>query len=380
MDAKIVRALFELVTARSRIKRLVVTNAFQRFLHEYVRACGGWKRAFPSSLNGDVFVGTRFDISEMADYWIEENFRLPRDHIDYIRQKLGIPDIVRTKNRDRCNGFVAFCMVLYKLSAPRRMCDFRDLFGGTKQRCGRVVNHVIIFLYKRFRAKLNTLDRERLTDDYLLRLCALHHRKNQVMDNIWGFIDATIRPCCKPVRYQDVIYNGKDKVHAIKFQTVVTWDGMISHCNGPWAGARHDTGIYAESKLEDFLHDMPHVPSHGNPPLALYSDIGYAFSARLCVPFPDGRVNARHAAFNHSMSQSRITVEWAYGRVLQLWSSLDFNRNLKLFKSPIGALYMVAVLLTNVVTCTDRSNEISMYSGCRVPTLDEYLQTLACNT
>ena len=84
--------------------------------------------------------------------------------------------------------------------------------------------------------------------------------------------------------------------------------------------------------------------------------------------------------FSHSMSQSRITVEWAYGRVLQLWSSLDFNRNLKLFKSPIGALYMVAVLLTNVVTCTDRSNEISMYSGCRVPTLDEYLQTLACNT
>jgi hypothetical protein len=270
-------------------------------------------------------------------------------------------------------------MLLYKLSWPRRMSDLRDEFGGTKQRCSRIVNHVVVFLFLRFIGKLSSLDRERYTDDYLLHLCSVGYAKNGIMDNIWGFIDATIRPCARPVRFQKVVYNGKNRVHSIKFQSVVSWDGMIAHLSGPWAGARHDSGIFNESALPAILNGLPCVASPGSPPVALYADEGYALSQRIYVPYADGRIDARHAAFNHSMSQSRITVEWGYHMVLQSWTALDFKRNLKIFKSPIAAYYAIAVLLTNIQSCLATYNQVTLYAGTSPPSVEAYLATLACN-
>jgi hypothetical protein len=360
-----------------RERRVAKANQLRAVVFKYVSSCGGWKRAFPSSLNGDVYVPFHFNFETTPDYWVEENFRLPRQDIDRVRALLGIPEVVCTHNRDCIPGFLAFCMVLYKLSWPRRMSDLRDTFGGTKQRCSRIVNHVVVFLYLRFYPKMSTLDRMRYTDDYLLYLCSAGLLKHEVMDNIWGFIDATIRPCARPVRFQKVVYNGKNRVHSIKFQSIVSWDGMIAHLSGPWAGARHDSGIFNESPLPVVLGSLPCVPSPGNPPVALYADEGYALSPRIFVPYADGRVCARHAAFNHRMSQSRITVEWGYHMVLRSWTSLDFKRNLKIFKSPIGAYYAIAVLLTNIQSCLATYNDITLYAGTSPPSVEEYLASLA---
>ncbi len=352
----------------------------REILLKYVTACGGWNRAFPSSENGDVAIPFHFDLDSKTDYWIRERLRFSRLDIDRVRVLLGIPDIVFTKNRDRCPGLWAFCMLLYKLSWPRQMCDLRDLFGGTKQRCGRIVNHVAVFLYRRFGNKLGSLDRERYTDDYILQLCDIGYKKNGIMENIWGFIDATIRPCARPVRFQKVVYNGKNKVHSIKFQTVVTWDGMIAHVAGPWPGARHDSGILAESGLSELFPSLPFI-QHATLPrplaVALYADEGYALSNRIFIPYPDGRVDALHQAFNQHMSQSRITVEWGYHTILRSWAALDFKRNLKIFKSPIAAYYIVAALLTNVQSCLNTYNDITLYTGGATPTVEEYLRTLA---
>jgi hypothetical protein len=358
-------------------RRAAKAKLLRHLVIAYVSACGGWKRAFPSSENGDVAVPFHFDFNSKPDYWIAEHMRLPRNDIDMVRAALGIPEVVVTKNRDRCWGFWAFCMLLYKLSWPRRMCDFRDCFGGTKQRCGRIVNHVAVFLYERFGPKMASLDRGRYTDEYILRLCAEGYAKNGIMDNVWGFIDATIRPCARPVRFQKVVYNGKNHVHSIKFQSIVSWDGMIAHVAGPWAGARHDSGIFAESALPAVLNELPCVASPGFPPAAVYADEGYALSQRVFVPYPDGRSNPLHAAFNYKMSQSRITVEWGYHMILRDWTALDFKRNLKIFKSPIACYYVVAALLTNVKSCLDTYNDVSLYTGVSVPTLERYVRTLA---
>jgi hypothetical protein len=84
-----------------------------------------------------------------------------------------------------------------------------------------------------------------------------------------------------------------------------------------------------------------------------------------------------HQAFNVTMSRVRITVEWGYSRVSRLWQHINFKDNQKVFKSPIGAQYMVAVLLTNAITCIDRGNEISDYFGCAPPTLEDFFATLS---
>jgi hypothetical protein len=373
-SAELVRVLVQLM----RLRRMRRAQAIDKVVRAYVSRCGGWMRAFPTDECGDVFVPVTFNLDEMKPYWVKENFRYQRHQLERVRNALGIPDDVITPNRDCCPGSLAFMMLLYKLSWPRRLSDLRDVFGGTKQRLGRIVNEVACFLYRRFHAKMGMLDRDRMNDEYLKTLCSVHYAKNQVMENIWGFIDGTVRPCCRPVRFQKTVYNGHKKVHAIKFQSVVAWDGMIAHMNGPWVGSRHDSGIFEDSGLHALLDTLPYVQfGNARNPVALYADDGYALSQRVFCPYPDGRVDARHQAFNTTMSQSRITVEWSYGRITALWRSLNLKDNHKIFKSPIGVYFMVATLLTNCLTCVEGGNEVTDHSGFRSPSLEEYLHTLA---
>ena len=164
----------------------------------------------------------------------------------------------------------------------------------------------------------------------------------------------------RPIYFQQEIYNGKDCVHALKFQTVMFADGIIGHVSGPWSGRRHDTFIFNNSQLPSALAALPRMPvQDGGQLMAVYADPGYVLSARVFMPFPDGRFDALHSAFNQSMSANRISVEWGYGRTINLWKSLDFARNMKIFKSPIAAWYVCAVLFTNAVTCIEGGNIVS---------------------
>jgi hypothetical protein len=182
---------------------------------------------------------------------------------------------------------------------------------------------------------------------------------------------------CRPVYFQQEIYNGKDGVHALKFQTVMMADGIIAHLSGPWSGRRHDTHIFRESGLPDALADLPRMPiQDGGELMAIYADPGYALSARLFMPYPDGRSDALHCAFNRSMASNRITVEWGYGRVANLWRALNFSCELKIFQSPIAAWYTCAVLFTNAVTCIEGGNIVSDYFNCKPPTLNQLFRTL----
>lgn len=154
-------------------------------------------------------------------------------------------------------------------------------------------------------------------------------------------------------------------------------DGIIAHVSGPWSGRRHDTHIFNSSELPAALGVLPRMPvAEGGELMALYADPGYALSARLFMPYPDGRHDAMHSAFNQSMASNRISVEWGYGRTRQLWQALNFATNLQIFKSPIAAMYVCAVLLTNAVTCIEGGNIVSDYFGCLPPTLRTLFSTL----
>ena len=53
------------------------------------------------------------------------------------------------------------------------------------------------------------------------------------------FFDGTVRPICWPQETQRVVYNGHKRVHAIKFQSVVTPNRIIANLYGPVEGCRH---------------------------------------------------------------------------------------------------------------------------------------------
>ena len=76
-------------------------------------------------------------------------------------------------------------------------------------------------------------------------------------------------------------------------------------------------------------------------------------------------------AFNQSMSQVRIAVEWVFGDIMNYFKFLDFKQNLKIGLSAVGTFYIVSALLRNALTCL-YGNSTSMVCQLDPPALNEY--------
>ena len=147
------------------------------------------------------------------------------------------------------------------------------------------------------------------------------------MDNCWGFIDGTVRPICRPSRNQRVVYNGHKRVHAIQFQSVVAPNGLIANLYGPVEGRRHDSALLAMSGL------LPQLEQHSFSPegeaLCIYGDPAYPQRLRLQCPFARRQnLTPEQQAFNQSMRQVRMSMEWVFGDIIKYFKFIDFKKSL----------------------------------------------------
>jgi nuclease HARBI1 len=233
----------------------------------------------------------------------------------------------------------------------------------------RLCLYAIHHLYDQFHHLLDTFDHARLTPSQLKIFAAAITSRGCPLQNTWGFIDGTIRPVARPSKYQRQAYNGHKRVHALKFQSVVTPDGIISHLTGPWVGRRHDARMLRESGLYEQLETYANCDGH---PMHLYGDPAYPLTSYILSPYKGSQVNNDEAEFNRRMSSVRECVEWGFGKIVSLFAFVDFKKNQKIFLQPIGRMYVVAALLTNCHTCIYGS-QTSMFFNCPPPTLENYL-------
>jgi hypothetical protein len=195
--------------------------------------------------------------------------------------------------------------------------------------------------------------------------------KGAPLNNVIGFIDGTVRPLCRPGQFQQVVYNGHKRVHALKFQSIVSPDGLIMNLFGPLEGRRHDCALLRESGVCQQFEDHQWTDRNGLP-FAVYGDPAYPVKNYLIAPFRGARLNAEQQLFNQKMSAVRESVEWQFMKILQNFAFLDFKKNLKLFLQPVGKYYIVAAILTNCHTCLYGSIT-GQYFGVNPPSLEEYL-------
>ena len=73
-------------------------------------------------------------------------------------------------------------------------------------------------------------------------------------------------------------------------------------------------------------------------------------------------LTAAERLFNESMKLPRLTVEWGFMRVTQLWPAFQRPAFLQVYRQPLGQMYAIAVLLTNLRTCMTGRNLISDFS------------------
>ena len=144
--------------------------------------------------------------------------------------------------------------------------------------------------------------------------CQVIHDKGAPLQNCFGFIDGTVRRLCRPGRNQRVLYNGHKKVHAIKFQSVATPNGLVANLFGPVEGKRHDSTMLVRSGLLPLL--TQHAVDRNGNPLCIYGDPAYPLRPQLQNAFRGANVTPIQSQWNQAMNKTRTSVEWVFGDII----------------------------------------------------------------
>jgi len=252
------------------------------------------------------------------------------------------------------------CIALKRFAYPCRYVDLIPRFGRPISQLCMVSNLVVDHIIDRFGYLLTSLEQPWLSRHYLQLFAAAIHNKGAALDNCWGFVDGTVRPICRPKQHQRAVYNGHKRVHALKFQSVVTPNGLIANLFGPVEGRRHDSAMLAMSGLLEQLEQ--HSFSLDGQPLCIYGDPAYPHRVHLQCPFarrPD--LTDDEQAFNQSMSRVRICVEWVFGDIVNFFKFTDYKKDLKIGLSAVGKIYVACALLRNALTCLYGNNTSTFF-------------------
>ena len=174
-----------------------------------------------------------FNLGRVAEDDCMAQFRFQKEDLPRLMNVLRIPAKVVCSNGTTADGMEALCIVLRKLAYPCRLGDMIPLFGSSAPELSLISSEIVDHLSNTFGNLLSSLDQPWLSRARLRSYADAIYAKIMALDNCWGFIDGTLRPICRPVDRQRVVYNGHKRTHGLKFQAVAAADGIIAHLFGP---------------------------------------------------------------------------------------------------------------------------------------------------
>ena len=96
-----------------------------------------------------------------------------------------------------------------------------------------VCNDVLDFVYDTHSHRINQWNPTILSPADLQIYSDSIAAKGTALQNCFGFIDGTVRPICRPSEQQRILYNGHERLHGLKFQSVALPNGLIGNMYGP---------------------------------------------------------------------------------------------------------------------------------------------------
>lgn len=94
---------------------------------------------------------------------------------------------------------------------------------------------------------------------------------------------------------------------------------------------------------------MQHSVAQG---FAIYGDPAYNLEDYFISGFVDNiDTTLEQRQFNSRMSSVRVSVEWSFGKVMNLFRALQYPKSLKVYLQRVGLMYRIAVVFTNIHTC-----------------------------
>jgi len=245
-------------------------------------------------------------------------FVFNKSDISELVRRLGIPEQIMLQNRSRFTGSEAFLILLYRLRHAGPLSEMTSVFNRSETAISLIISHLLDFLTAKW-SNVLSFDHRRLTAAKLHEYSEyLYHEIGCPLRGVIGFLDGTLRETARPSAMDNDVqrsaFSGYKHRHGLKYQCVVTPDGIIAHSFGPVFARHNDQFVFNESQL---VKDMELVDSNwqslapDDRPI-LYGDLGYADSRFIRTGFRDTSRSTDERRFNKYMSSLRILVEWGF--------------------------------------------------------------------
>lgn len=299
--------------------------------------------------------------------------RFNKAEVRLLARYFGLSEMKHRKRYKTAPEF-AMTLVLYRLASPSLLDRLQDVFGMDCTSLSIIFNDTIMWISRRYYNILRV--HPALTGERIKEYAKALGDKYCTAGRIWGFIDGTFKAFCRPGEDQRVWYSGYKKAHGLKYQAVVTPDGLIMSIAGPFEGRWSDVTMVNDSAVEEYLDRL--LPNNFDSELDegvfLYGDEAYVSFRHVLAPYsrrsgltPDQRRR------NRELSSLRIAVENVFGIAQNNFAANAFKLGSKCGSMPVAAVVEVAYLLTNCKTCLRGYNQVSTRFEIKPLSIEQYL-------
>ncbi len=311
-------------------------------------------------------------------------FRFTPQQLDMMAKEL-LPARVQVFGKGRkdvsADGVVALAVVLRHLATPERLDRQAGFWGKSVAWVSKIFHATLDILYIRALSALRRWPQFHFQD--IKKLCEVMSERSGNLLYAHSLIDGSGIRICRPSGdgptgpEQQHYYSGKERYHVLRILGLFSLTGVMIRLFGIYPGSAADETIFRLDSVEeqlDQLHGfaLEMQPSPKRP--TIIGDSGFTASRNIVTPFsfdPASSPFSPENVYNMVLSRCRIPNEWGFGRVVNLFQTLEFTRSQKKGWTDPHKQYVVSCFMTNFVVIFEGS-QTSSYFGLSPPSFDEY--------
>eukprot|EP01041_Mallomonas_annulata_P009436 gene9436-19600_t len=341
-----------------------------------------------SKLNAPLprIYGRNRTIDSFNDLEIHTYFRFnSKLQLHQLMDAFRIPQKVTLKSRHVFLGEELLLVTLFRLHSPNSACDaaFVEVFGFEASRVSRCVNYFLDFMFENWAYLL--LDNMEYWKPQLPKFATAINTKlakeNVTTDvNIFGFIDFTIIPTCKPSPKLKIA--GKSALieshstHGIKFQTICLPNGMLFFVHGDVPCLHNDSDKDVGHKNNELDSKLANLQSGEDSQYYVYGDSTYtstvASGGYIYTAYKENDdISEDRMRENHALKACRQSINWDFNTEGSLCKYITNKKNLRLGQSNVNGAVIVSFILMNAFTCMNDIQTTGNFE-CAPPSIFEW--------